>query len=88
MDAFEAVKAALALAGKSIKTTILLAGDDPVITFDSEVGTSYLIEYKDNIDAPSWQVLVADLTATSAETTYRDDSFNNRARRFYRVRRQ
>lgn len=77
--------AALTSADSVIYSTIKFAGDNPELSFTTIPSLSYKIEYKNEFNDPEWQDLISGLIATADSTSHLDTTFNNLARRFYRI---
>jgi hypothetical protein len=58
--------------------------DPPVIVVQASAGRSYLLQFKDRLDAKEWSDLYA-LVATSSELRFIDFGFRGSPQRFYRV---
>jgi len=56
----------------------------PVVVVDGAPGTSYRIEYSDEVQPVNW-TLLAPVTLATNHLAYADETSTNRARRFYRV---
>jgi hypothetical protein len=54
-----------------------------ILTWNAVVGQSYQVQYKDDLNAPQWQVLET-IVATEPDTVFTDAS-SPAAQRFYRV---
>lgn len=85
VDAYEAVKAALASSVDVISVSIVISGERPLVRFGSKSGLSYRIEYKNEVDDAEWAVLEEEIEGTGLVVEYLDQSFGDRERRFYRV---
>jgi hypothetical protein len=64
-------------------TGIVLSGTSVMLTFTSQAGRHYRVQFKDNLDASVWTDLPGDVTATGASSSKSDNL--NSTQRFYRV---
>jgi glycosidase len=64
----------------------ILPGNQYKVTWKSVAGTSYQVQYKDDLTAPTWQNLGAPITATGSTTNFTDTTVPpTQIRRFYRI---
>ena len=65
---------------------IRLSGTDVVVSFTSEAGQSYGLEYTDNLNSPIWNTAVASIPGTGGIVSPVHFGGGNALTRFYRVR--
>ena len=70
----------------TVSEIVLGAGGTISLSFPTAPGHSYRVEFKDNLNAPTWLALGPPSFATGNQLTVTDPSPNG-AHRFYRVRR-
>lgn len=77
------------VAGGEIKMLgVTLAGGQPTISWQSEAGATYTIQYTDTLTANSWTNLKTGQASGGATTSYTDTTTPLPAHRFYRVFKQ
>jgi hypothetical protein len=64
-------------------TEIVVSGTGVTLTFTSQPGLRYRVQFKDDLGAPAWTDLPGDVNATGASASKSDN--RNGAQRFYRV---
>ena len=65
--------------------TIVMAGEQPQLTWSSLAGTRYQVQYRTAFDGASWTNLGGPITAIGTTTLYLDTAVTSDARRFYRI---
>jgi hypothetical protein len=76
--------AILTLAASPVTTSLSFNSDTFMLTVPTELGPTYVVEYKDSVDDPSWKVLTT-LAGTGLPIPITDNGLTNTTR-FYRVR--
>jgi len=71
-------------ATSALRITSLLPGGE--LRFTTEAGKSYVIEYRDDMQAGTWDPLTNGVVGTGRELSVTDPDMPGLARRFYRVR--
>jgi hypothetical protein len=75
------------LVGPSTTVSISLAGTNISISFTSQLGSSYLLEYKNSLGDPAWTPLSPATAGLGGPMVLRDTNAPTTSR-FYRLRRQ
>jgi hypothetical protein len=79
------VVASLTVSSPEIVLQISLAGPQVSISFASQPGLSYVLEYKHLLDDPAWTPLPPAVSGTGGPLTLKDSN-NSPDRRYYRLR--
>lgn len=66
-------------------TGIAITGGAVTLTFQTQPGGTYLVQYKDRLTDPAWSSLGDSILATAGETSKADSSLSINSQRYYRV---
>jgi YD repeat-containing protein len=69
-----------------LKTTLVKEGGNHYsVEWPTVPGKRYLLQYKDDLNAPVWTNLFDPFIATSTQSSFYDESSNGASKRFYRL---
>jgi len=74
------------LGSAPIAASLRMTTNGPLVSWSSDVGRTYRIEYKNDLSAAVWTAVGQTVTAVSATSSWVDTTASSAPHRFYRIR--